>query len=214
MSTVHKKLEPFYKFFESYGVERLKGLDESYLAGLNESEKEEAWNFLKDGFYLSDERIGLLYALDKLRAVELFKKVLSEPIPTSDFAAEREAFERNRLLMLKYIVGIEHDEKYIDEMNGFAHSQFCTIRGEFAQSLPVQKANQSSMEALKGMIFTETERIPLVSAIVKFMSIYQMDYDLDDPLYKSIYLSLRSDDQKEKIAGVKRLEMRKLSDEL
>lgn len=202
----HKKLESLYKFFETYGTERLQGLDESYFADLNESEKEQAWNFLKEGFSLSDERIRALFILDQVRAIELFKEALSLPVRSSQFAAEREAIERNRLLMVNYINGVEPTQKYIEAMSEFARSEFPKIRAQFAQSLPVQQVTQSTMDAIKGMIFTETERIPLVSAIVKFMEIHQMSYDLENPLYKSIYLSLRSDNQKEKISGLKRLE--------
>jgi hypothetical protein len=63
-----------------------------------------------------------------------------------------------------------------------------------------------ALEALKGMVFTETERIPRTSAITKLMVIYGLDFDMDDPFYKSIYLSLRSDNPKEKLSAMRRLE--------
>jgi hypothetical protein len=182
--------------------------------GLSESEKEQAWRFLEKEFSLSDERISALYILGRARAIELFKKALSLPVRSPQFAAEREAIERNRLLMIKYINSVEPSQKYIETMSEFARSEFPKIRAQFAQSLTVQQITQRAIDAIKGLIFTETERIPLASAIVKFMEIHQMSYDLENPLYKSIYLSLRSDDHKEKISGMKRLETLKPIDEL
>lgn len=202
-SKLGQQSELLYGFFETYGTERLNGLNERYFFGLNENEKEEAWNFLKDGFYLSSERITGLCVLDKTRAVDLFKKAVSLPLDSSPFPAEQRASESNRLLMLRYISSVEHDEKYVDAIGEFATSQFPTIRAEFAQSLPTRQLVRSAVDALKGMIFTETERVPLTSAITKFMAIHGMDYDMNDPLYKSIYLLLRSEDPKEKAFGMR-----------
>lgn len=202
-----KKLAPLFGFFESYGAERLQGLDESYFSALNDEEKEEAWNFLKDGFDLSPERITGLYILNKSRAVDLFKQALRSPFASSVFAAERQALEGNRLLMLKYVNSVEPDKNHINAMSQFARSEFARVRTQFAQSLPADQSTSAALDALKGMIFTEAERIPLTSAITKFMAIHGMDYDMDNPLYKSIYLSLRSDSQKEKISGMRRLEL-------
>jgi len=205
-STSGQQLELLYSFFETYGTERLNGLNEKYFSSLNENEREEAWSFLKDGFSLSSERIAGLYLLDKMRAVELFKEALSFPIDSSPFPAERKFLESNRLLILRCINSVEPHEGYLVAMCGFANSEFPKVRAEFAQALPIQKLASNVMESLKGMIFAETELIPLTSAITKFMAIYGMNYDLSNSLYKSIYLSLRSDNPKEKIAGMSRLE--------
>jgi len=56
------------------------------------------------------------------------------------------------------------------------------------------------------MIFTETERIPLSAAITKLMLIYGLDYEIDDPTYKSIYASLRSENPQEKMSVMERLD--------
>jgi hypothetical protein len=204
--TSNPKLAPIYGFFEKYGTERLRGLAPSYFQALNASEKEEVWNFLSDRFARSDECINALYNLDTKRAVEAFKKEIVVPIETSPYAAEREAIEECRLLMLGYINSIEPDEKYVSAINEFAGSEFEDVRAQFARSVPIHQVTQGAVDALKGMIFTETERIPLASAIAKFMVIHGMDFDRKDPLYKSIYMSLRSDDPKEKLSGMKRLE--------
>jgi hypothetical protein len=206
--TSSRKIKLLYSFFETYGKERFTGLSEGHFSGLSEDEKEEAWNFLKDGFQLSSERLTGLYMLDKVRAVNLFKVEVAAPIVSSPFPAEQQALEGNRLLMLRYICNVEPDEKYVDAICRFATNQFPKIRAEFAQSLPTRQLGRSVVDALKGMIFTETERVPLTSAITKFMAIHGMDYDMNDPLYKSIYLLLRSENRKEKIFAMRQLEKR------
>lgn len=209
--TSNPRLEPLYRFFETSGTERLAGLSESHFFGLSEEEREDAWNFLKNGFALSSERITGLYVLDKIKAVNLFKTEVGLPMVSSPFPAEQQALESNRLLMLRYISSVEPDDKYVDAIDEFATSQFPKIRAEFAQSLPTRQPARRAVDALKGMIFTETERIPLTSAITKLMAIHGMDYDINDPLYKSIYMLLRSEDHKEKIFGMSRLEKLQLS---
>lgn len=209
-STSSKELSQLYEFFETYGTGRLNGLDEIYFLDFNEGEKEEAWNFLKKGFLLSADCITGLYLLDKLKAVAMFKKAFDLPTESSPYPAERQALQRDRLLMLKYINSVDPEEKYLAAMNQFAKSEFSKIRAEFASSLPTDHVIHGTSDALKSMIFTETERIPLTTAITKSMAIHGMDYDMENPLYKSIYLSLRSEDNKEKIAGIRRLERNKL----
>jgi acyl-CoA-binding protein len=205
-----KKLSRLYDFFKTYGTERLNGLDESYFFDFTDSEKEEAWDFLKNGFLLSADCITGLYLLDQVKAVELFKHALDVPTSPSQYPAERQASESNHLLMLKYINSVDLECKYVNEMNKFANSEFSKIRAEFASSLPTDNVTQDAVNALKSMIFTETERIPLTTAITKLMAIHGMDYDIENPTYKSIYLSLRSDDNKKKTAGIHRLEKNSL----
>lgn len=199
-------LAPFYRFFETYGSERLNGLNESHFAGLSAAEKEEAWNYLKQGFETSDERISGLYQLDPSAAVALFKEALKRPMETSPYAASREALESSRLFLLKFVHGVEHNKQYLDAMTEFAGSEFDNVRALFANAAPIHQVTPELVAALKGMIFTETERIPLAAAITKFMVIHGMDFDAEDPVYKKIYMSLRSDDPKVKMAAMKQLE--------
>lgn len=207
-----QKLAPLYAFFETYGMERLHGLSESYFFDLDDDEKEEAWKFLEDRFYLSVDCITGLYMLDPIKAVDLFKKTIDFPVAVSEIPAERRAMENNRLLILSYINGVDPDEKYVAAMCELAKSEFSEVRGRFARSVPIYQVTHAAVEALKGMIFTETERIPLSSAITKLMVIHGLDYDRKDPVYKAIYLSLRSDNHQEKISGIKRLELHQLPD--
>lgn len=199
-------LAPFYRFFETYGSERLNGLNESHFQGLSDAEREEAWRFLEDGFEKSEERIAGLYKLDARRAVALFKKALQLHVEPSPYAASRESQEMCRLLLLRFVNSVEPDRKYVDAMTQFANSEFKNVRAQFAMSVPVSHVTPEAVDALKGMIFTETERIPLASAITKYMVIHGMDFDMEDPMYNSIYMALRSDDPKAKIAAFKSLE--------
>jgi hypothetical protein len=210
--TINPTLAPIYGFFEKYGTERLNGLDPSYFLVLNASEKEEAWNFLSDRFASSTDTISGLYYLDEKRAVAAFKKEIEVPIVASPYSAQRKYREECRLLMLQYINNVEPGEKYVAAMNEFAGSEFEEVRTMFAQSVPIHRVTRGAVDALKGMIFTETEVTPLAAAITKFMVIHGMDFDRKNPLYKSIYMSLRSDNPKEKLAAMKRLEERQPPD--
>ena len=205
-------LAPFYQFFETYGSERLNGLNDSHFQGLSAAEREEAWNFLKDRFEVSDERISGLYRLDPDRAVALFKEALKQPVEPSPYAASRESREMCRLLLLRFVNSVEPDKQYVDAMTQFASSEFEDVRAQFAASVPIYQVTQQAVDALKGMIFTETERIPLASAITQYMVIHGMDFVMDDPLYNSIYMALRSDDPQKKMAAMKRLEDHHLPD--
>jgi hypothetical protein len=211
--TSNPKLAPIYEFVEKNGTERLKGLDPSYFAGLNESEKDEVWNFLSGGgFAWSTEKISGLYYLDPQRAVAAFKKEIEVPMATAPYRNVRESIEKGRLLMLECINNVEPDAKYVAAINEFAGSEFEDVRTNFARSVPVDGVTKGAVDALKGMIFTETEALPLSVAIEKFMTIHGVGFSLKDPLYKSIYRSLRSDNPKEKLAAIKRLEDRQSPD--
>jgi hypothetical protein len=201
-----EKLARIRGFFDKTGSERLQGLDPSYFSGLSQNEKEEAWNFLSDRFALSTDTISGLFLLDQNRAVSAFKKEIDAPISASLFPEQRENREECRLLMLQYINSVEPDVKYVMAMNEFAASEFEDVRTLFVQSIPTHGVTSETVDALKAIIFTETEILPRVAAIQKFMLLHGMDFDRKNPLYKSLYKSLSSDDPKEKLAAMARLE--------
>lgn len=212
ISTSNPKLARLQAFFEKHGAERLNGLDESYFADLNDTEKAQAWDFLQDGFSLSSDCITGLYLLNKSKAVDLFKKTIDSPAPPSPYQAQRKALENNRLLMFKYINVTAPEDKYLDAMIQFSVSEFSEIRAAFALSLPTNKIKPAMIDALKSMIFTETERIPLSNAITKLMEIHGLDYDIGNPFYKAIYLALRADDSNKKISAMHKLNRHQLPD--
>lgn len=205
-------LAKFYAFFDKTGTERLSGLDPGYFDGISEAERQEAWHFLDNDFACSPDAITGLYLLDSARAVALFKEEIDAPMPAAPYPAQRRALESNRLLMLKYITKRDPDPIYIDAMTAFANSEFEEIRGEFAQAVAIAPVTRGAVDALKRMIFTEVERIPMTSAITKLMVIHGMDFDRHDPVYKSIFIALMSDNADDKIAGVARLEQRQMPD--
>ena len=206
-------LGPFYRFFHTYGSERLNGLNASHFAGLSAAEKEEAWNYLKQDFASSDERIAGLYLLDPCGAVALFKEALTQPMEMPPYAASREAMESSRLFLLTFVHSVEHDKQYVDAMAGFAGSAYENVRTLFANAAPIHQATPALVAALKEMILTETERIPLSAAITKFMVIHGMAFDAHDPAYKKIYMSLRADDLTTRMACVRLLEERQAPDD-
>ena len=207
MAVTHdSKLSRLYQFFNTYGPERMSGLDRSYFAEMTAAERAEAWDFLMAGFPDSVDNITGLYLLDKMRAIEQFKVALDRPAPASEFPAERRETEINRLLMLRYVTNTDPDPRYIAMLADFARSEFEDVRAQFAQSLSIKNATTDNVNALKGMIFTETERLPLASAILALMDLHGVSSDPDDPEHRAIYMSLRSNAPDEKRAGMHRLD--------
>lgn len=200
------RLERFYDFFKTIGAARLDGLDESYFVGLTNEEKETAWIFMRENFTRSSERIAGMYLLDSSRAVNEFKKALVIPIDQIQIINEQEELESSRLSMLKYVNLYEPDEKWVAAMCDFAVSNFSTVRDKFAHDLPAKRLTFAAVSALKRMILTEVERVPLISAITKLMLIHGMDFHMDDPVYDSIYRLLKSQNKNEKLSAFTRLE--------
>jgi len=204
----------FHGFFDKAGTERLSGLDENYFETMSEADRQEAWDFLLPKFARSSDAISGLYLLDPVGAVALFKAEIAPPILPTPYPSLRRTRESNRLLMLKLIIKVYPDPVYIDAMTAFANSEFDEIRGEFAQSLLISPITRGAVDALKRMIFTEVETIPLSSAITKLMVIHGMDFDRRDPVYKSIFVALMSDNPDNKLAAMARLEQRQVPDYL
>jgi hypothetical protein len=200
------RLARCYDFFNTVGAARLDGLNESYFVGLTKEEKETAWIFLQENFTRSSDRIKGMYILDASRAVNEFKKAIAIPIDQVKFIEEQKQLESSRLSMLKYVNLLEPDERWLAAMCDFAFSNFAEIRGEFARALPARRIALAAVSALKKMIFTEVERVPLASAITKLMLIHGMDFDMDDPVYDSIYRLLQSQNKSDKLSAFKRLE--------
>ena len=203
-----ESLSKFYTFFEKSGTVRLDGLDRSCFDGISEAERQEAWHFLENDFARSQDAITGLYLLDTDKAVALFKTEINAPMPASPYAATRRQLESNRILMLRYIYKVDPNPMYIEAMTKFSNSEFDEIRGEFAEAVPIAPVLRGTVDALKRMIFTEIDSIPMTSAITKLMVIHGLDFDRHDPVYKSIFIALMSNDPDDKIAGMARLEQR------
>jgi hypothetical protein len=204
--TTRAAMARFYSFFDSYGNERLNGLDESYFRDLTREEKEEAWNFLKQGFATSTERIHGLYVLNRSNAIALFEESLKNPMESVSKLTDRKEIESSRLMMLGYINITEPKETNLDAMAEFASSEFSDVRGQYARLLPATQTTPKTIEALKKLIFTETETITRTSAIMKFLSIFGIKAKLKDPVYDSLYAALRADDPREKQAAMNRIQ--------
>ena len=205
------KSEPllkFYAFFEKSGTVRLDGLGRSYFNGMNEADLQEAWQFLENDFASSQDAITGLYLMNTDKAVALFKSEINSPMRASPYAATRRQLESNRILMLRYIYKVDPSPIYIEAMTEFSNSEFEEIRGEFAEAVPIAPVLRGTVDALKRMIFTESKCIPMTSAITKLMVFHGLDFDRHDPVYKSIFISLMSDDPDGKIAGIAQLEQR------
>jgi hypothetical protein len=204
----------FFAFFQKTGADRLSGLDKHYFERMSDADRQEAWNFLEPEFTRSSDSITGLYLLDSVKAAALFKAEIDTPMPSAPYPALRRTLESNRLLMLKYINKVQPDPFYVDAMTAFANSEFDDVRGEFAQAVPISPVTRSVVDALKHMIFTEVEQIPLTMAVTKLMVIHGMDFDRHDPVYKSIFLALMSDKPDGKIGGMARLDRHHIPDYL
>lgn len=204
-------LEKFYQFFRKVGSERLHGLDESYFCNLTATEREEAWTFLAKHSRLTDEIMSGLFLLDKRRSIDLFKTVLLSPLEHSSYVAERRGIERARLTLLYYINKTQPEVEYLNQMIRFSKNEFEEIRMLFAMALPEEKTTPEILHALKSMIFTENDTFVLGSAIMKFMAIHGMDFDISNDNYKSIYNSIRIGGESERISAIGAVErVRKL----
>ncbi len=199
-------LSRFYAFFEKFGTERLNGLDSSYFEDLTPAEKAEAWAYLKDGFELSDERIRGMYLLDPAGAVELFLKAVQTPIEDSPYPAKRQAAEQSRVLMLRCIAAQQPSAESLNKLASCANSEFPKVRSSVMQSLPTKQITPEAVEAIKSVVFTEVDEIALTTAITKLMAIHGMEFNARDPIYKSIYVGLSSDEVANKKRAMKRLE--------
>ncbi len=123
-------LARFHAFFETWGKERLDGLDASHFRNLTDGERAEAWDFLEKNLAFSAESTCGLYLINPERAVEKFKEQVRMPLAQDVYPTERRTQEENRMLMLRYIVALDKDEKYVDLMNTFAMSEFDNVRAD------------------------------------------------------------------------------------
>ncbi|MYM73117.1 hypothetical protein GTP56_13055 [Duganella sp. FT134W] len=199
-------LAKLHHFFQDRGMERLNGLDKSYFYSLSDDEKIQAWNFLSDNFKYSSDKTTGLFLLDSARAVTLFKDEVQTPLERTEYKDQCRVQQENRILMLHYILLSEPNEKYIKLMDEFGTSEFEEVRTLFAQFLPTINVPTSSLDILKGMIFTETETLPQISAITKFMEVYGRSFELNDPNYKSLFRALLSDNEKEINSAIYQIE--------
>ncbi len=200
------KLSRLHSFFNTYGRERLDGLDSSYFRDMSPDESAEAWYFMSDRFAESVDKITGLYLLDQVRAIEQFKRALDSPMPSSEYPATRRADEINRLLMLRYVTSSDTDPRYIAMLPEFARSEFEEVRAQFAQSLSVRNATTEVVTALKEMFYSEAELLALASAIFALKKLHGWSYDPSDSRQRSIYMLLQSTDPEEKRAGMSLLE--------
>lgn len=199
-------LAKLHHFFQDRGMERLNGLDKSYFYGLSDDEKLQAWNFLSDNFKYSSDKTTGLFLLDPEKALTLFKDEVQTPLERTEYKDQCRVQQENKILMLHYILSLDSNEKYINLMDQFGKSEFEEVRTLFAQFLPTRNVPTSSLNVLKGMIFTETETLPQTSAIAKFMAIYGHDFKLNDPSYKSLFRALLSDNEKDINSAIHQIE--------
>lgn len=169
-------------------------------------EREQAWKFLEKEFHLSEDKIIGLHLLNPNKAAQLFLNEITISRDEPKYAKEAQANERCIILMLRFVCKEVPIKENIDLLALYCNSDSIDARTKAAQALPTRPTTLNAIRALRSMIYSETERLPLSIAIVKLMAIYHLEFNQNDSNYKSIYMNLRSPEPKRKEQGVAQLE--------
>ncbi|ADJ62460.1 hypothetical protein G5B88_04760 [Herbaspirillum seropedicae] len=189
----------FLDFFTMYNRERLDGLNETYFAPMTAEERSKAFDHLLEMTRPggSDESVKGLFLADAERAVPVVRELLEQGVLNDD-AALAAAWELYRR---------QPDPALIEVFLRLMSSTDRTLRSRAAFYVPADESNEALLEALRGMIRTETETLPLVNATNKLLECYGITEDsLPEAQYLRLYRGLRSDDLKTKEATFKDLD--------
>lgn len=176
----------FLDFFSMKNRERLDGLNEVYFEGMAPEERSRAFDYLlnmvKDGG--SRETVGGLFIADAQRAAPIVGDLLFAGRLHED-AAIAAAWNLNRLQPAPALIAV-----FIGAMS----SADKVNRANAAFYAPADAASPELLEALKGMIRTETETLPLVNATNKLLECCGITREsVDKETFSMYYCGLRSD---------------------
>lgn len=189
----------FLDFFSLNNRERLDGLSEIYFTDMRREERAMAFEYLlkmvQEGG--GRESVNGLFIADAERAAPVVKELLAAHKLRED-AEIAAAWQLNRLqpdssLMPVFIRLMSSSDKY-----NRANAAFYVPADDFTQELDA---------ALKGMIRAETETLPLVNAVNKYLECYGITREsVSKEEFSHFYRGLRSDDASDKAAMFKELE--------
>src|SRR5687768_6339426 len=117
MSGLQKNSAAYQRFLDFFSLsqrERLDGLDTTYFSAMTDAERDRAFEYLKNGFEVSEENIRGLYLCDREKALALFKKTLAQPVKAGNSKAENDAALMGRVLMAGYVCNAEPTAENID----------------------------------------------------------------------------------------------------
>lgn len=199
----------FLDFFKLTQRERLEGLDSSYFAAMTDDEKNRAFDYLKNepNFEYYPECLRGLYLCDSEKAINLFKDLMKNEATIYETQRDNDLVLDGRIFMSGYICNIEPTKANINrlvELNVAASNRY--VRNRKYQLTPSRPTTLEAIEFLKNVIMSESEQLPLASAVNTFMSIFGLEFDMNDEGYKKIYRGLIGTDLSEKQAAIKKLE--------
>ncbi|MYM97409.1 hypothetical protein [Duganella vulcania] len=189
----------FLDFFSMNNRERLDGLSEIYFTDMTREERAMAFEYLlkmvEEGG--SRESVNGLFIVDAERAAPVVRKLL-EAHQLREDAEIAAAWNLNRgqrdsSLIPVFIRLMSSSDKY-----NRANAAFYVPADDFTPELDA---------ALKGMIRTETETLPLVNATNKYLECYGITREsVSKEEFSHFYRGLRSDEARDKEAMFKELE--------
>ena len=183
----------FLDFFSMNNHERLDGLSDIYFTGMTMQERSMAFDYLlklvNDGG--SRETVHGLFLADAARAAPIVRDLL-EAHKLRDDAEIAAAWNLQQIapddaLLSVFIRLMSSTDKY-----NRANAAFYVPADVFTAELDA---------ALKSMIRTETETLPLVNAINKLLECHGITREsVDKEKFSHFYLGLRSDEARDKEA--------------
>ena len=184
----------FLDFFTTANKERLDGLDDTHFNDMSPEERSKAFDFLLQRVLNggSRESVGGLFVADPARAAPIVRQLLDSGKLHED-AEISAAWE---------LYQIQPDSSLIPAFTKLMSSADQTNRSNAAFYVPADVLTPELDAALKGMIRTETETLPLVSAINKLLECHGITREsVSKEEFSKFYLGLRSDvlTDKEKI---------------
>ncbi|WP_288393640.1 hypothetical protein [uncultured Herbaspirillum sp.] len=189
----------FLDFFSMHNRERLDGLNPSYFTPMTAQERCQAFDHLLEMTTPggSAETISGLFLADAERAVPVVRTLLEQGVLNDD-AALGAAWELYRH---------QPDAALIDVFLRLMSSPDRTLRSRAAFYVPADASHAALLEALRDMIRTDTEALPLVNACNKLLECYGItEESLPEAQYLRLYRGLRSDDLKTREATFKELD--------
>lgn len=185
----------FIDFFSLRQRSRLDGLDATYFSPMSAAEKDMAFEYLKNGFEISEERLRGLYLCNPDKALALFKDALSLPEKKGSNKREDEAILMNRVLMAGYICNADPTQENIDALVSLdVASGSEDTRSAFYEWIPKKPTTSKAISRLVEGVLKEVNRMVLASAASKLMASYGMLFNMHDNEYKRIYRGLISSD--------------------
>lgn len=180
----------FLGFFSLAGRERLDGLDASYFDSMTWDERRQAFDYLlekvKNGG-TAESVHGLFLADAPMAAREIRPLLDGEALrPEAEIAAawNLHRMDPNADVLSTFIKHVEGEDP--------------SIRKTAVSYLPTDNPAPRLLEALKGLILTETTELTHIHATTKFLAFHGISESSDKRLYGDFYRKLRGENQEVK----------------